>query len=135
MRPPALFDQLWGVLQAVGRDVHTAAAEHGLTPMQAMLLDRLADGVASPQTELAKSMNCDTSNLTGLVDALESRGLVERTTPANDRRVRAVITTESGRELRATLSRRLRERNPVLGRLSAVEQRQLSGLLERLDRP
>ncbi len=135
MRPPALFDQLWGVLQAVGRDVHTAAAEHGLTPMQAMLLDRLADGVASPQTELARSMNCDTSNLTGLVDALESRGLVERTTPANDRRVRAVITTESGRELRATLSRRLRERNPVLGRLSAVEQRQLSGLLERLDRP
>jgi DNA-binding MarR family transcriptional regulator len=135
VRPPALFDQLWGVLQAVGRDVHTAAAEHGLTPMQAMLLDRLADGVASPQTELARSMNCDTSNLTGLVDALESRGLVERTTPANDRRVRAVITTESGRELRATLSRRLRERNPVLGRLSAVEQRQLSGLLERLDRP
>jgi DNA-binding MarR family transcriptional regulator len=65
------------------------------------------------------------------VDALEGRGLVERTTPPGDRRVRALVTTPEGRAVRARLDRRLREDNPVLARLERPALRQLEELLEQ----
>jgi DNA-binding MarR family transcriptional regulator len=123
---------MWEVLQSLGRDVHAAAGEVDLTPMQAMLLDRLEDGVPSSMTDLAAQLHCDKSNLTGIVDALEARALVERTTPPNDRRVRALVTTEQGQAVRAQLSDRLREHNPLLGRLSAQDTAELLRLLDRL---
>jgi len=127
-----LFDQLWTVLQALGRDTHAAAAELDLTAMQAMLLDHLEDTVAAPMGDLARRLHCDKSNLTGLVDGLEQRGLVERVTPPGDRRVRAIATTAQGRRLRSQLRGRLREDNPVLARLSPEEAKQLARLLSRM---
>ena len=130
-----LFDLMVDVMQALGRDLHDAAAEHGLTPMQAMLLDRLEDDVAAPMSDLAHQLHCDKSNLTGLVDALESLGLVERTTPPTDRRVRALVTTERGRATRRSLSTRLRDANPLLARLGPKETTQLLRILHRLLEP
>jgi DNA-binding MarR family transcriptional regulator len=100
--------------------------------MQAMLLDRLEDGVPSPMSDLARQLHCDKSNLTGLVDGLERRGLVQRTTPPNDRRVRALVTTEQGRAVRQRLSTRLREQNPLLRKLSTQQARAMLRLLDRL---
>jgi DNA-binding MarR family transcriptional regulator len=126
------FDLLWELMQAMGRDVHEAAAAEGLTPMQAMLLDRLEDDVVAPMSELARQLHCDKSNLTGIVDGLEVLRLVERTTPPGDRRVRALVTTEQGRVVRARLGRRLRQDSPVLARLDPPEVQQLERLLERV---
>jgi len=123
---------MWQLLQHLGRDVHAAAGEVDLTPMQAMLLDRLEDGVPSPMSDLARQLHCDKSNLTGLVDGLERRGLVQRTTPPNDRRVRALVTTEQGRAVRQRLSTRLREQNPLLRKLSTQQARAMLRLLDRL---
>jgi DNA-binding MarR family transcriptional regulator len=127
-----VFDRMWQLLQHLGRDVHAAAGEVDLTPMQAMLLDRLEDGVPSPMSDLARQLHCDKSNLTGLVDGLERRGLVQRTTPPNDRRVRALVTTEQGRAVRQRLSTRLREQNPLLRKLSTQQARAMLRLLDRL---
>lgn len=126
------FDLLWEVMQSMGRTVHEAAAALDLSPMQAMLLDRLPDDGPTPMTDLARTLHCDKSNLTGLVDALEARGVVSRTTPTGDRRVRAVVTSEHGRALRADLRHRLREDNPVLSRLSTTDEATLRHLLTRL---
>jgi DNA-binding MarR family transcriptional regulator len=130
-----VFDLMVDVMQALGRDLQDAAAEHRLTPMQAMLLDRLEDDVAAPMSDLAHQLHCDKSNLTGLVDALETLGLVERTTPPADRRVRALVTTERGRAIRRSLGTRLRGSNPLLARLSAGETTQLLRILQRLLQP
>ncbi len=127
-----LFELTWRAMNALAADVHAAAAERGLTPMQAMLLDRLDHAAPVPMSELARQLHCDKSNLTGVVDTLESRGLVERTTPRDDRRVRALLPTPAGRDLREDLRRRLRSENPLLGALSTEERRQLAAVLGRL---
>jgi DNA-binding MarR family transcriptional regulator len=129
------FDLLWEVLRAMGEQVHAAAVAEDLTPMQAMLLDRLQDGIAAPMTDLAQQLHCDKSNLTGIVDALEARELVQRTTPPDDRRVRALVTTPEGRAVRARLDRRLRAENPLLARLDATQLADLEQALVRMVAP
>ncbi len=126
------FDLLWEVMQAMGGQVQEAAAAEDLTPMQAMLLDRLQDDLAVPMSDLARQLHCDKSNLTGIVDALERRGLVERTTPQDDRRVRALVTTAQGRTVRTRLQRRLRQDNPLLARLDTPGRQRLEQILEQM---
>jgi len=51
-------------------------AEMDLTGPQAFLLRSL--DTSRPMNQLADKLRCDASNLTGIVDRLEGRGLVER---------------------------------------------------------
>lgn len=70
----------------------------GLSIAQLDVLRRLRRG-PSPMGPLAVQMNCEPSNLTGLVDRLEARGLVERQPHPEDRRVKCVGLTEAGEKL------------------------------------
>jgi DNA-binding MarR family transcriptional regulator len=115
-----------------GRDLHEAAPRGGLTPMQAMLLGPPRGRRRTPMSDLARQLHCDKSNLTGIVDALESAGLVERTTPPDDRRVRRLVTTPVGQAVRTRLDRRLREDNPLLARLDARSAAELQQSLEQM---
>jgi DNA-binding MarR family transcriptional regulator len=128
----AAADALLRLMPPLSEHLNAAAAERGLTVAQAMALDRLPTDIPTPMSELARLMRCDTSNLTGIVDRLEDRGLIERVTPRTDRRVRAVQLTDAGRELRADLGRAVRDRNPLLARLSTAECDQLTELLGRM---
>ena len=49
---------------------------------------------------LAAALQCDNSNVTGIVDRLEAQGLVERRPAAHDRRVKTLVVTTEGVELR-----------------------------------
>jgi DNA-binding MarR family transcriptional regulator len=132
---PCAYDLLWELMRAMGRDLHEVAGAEGLTPMQVMLLDRIEDDVAVPMSNLAAQLHCDKSNLTGIVDGLETRGLVERTTPRGDRRVRALVTTEQGREVRGRIGQRLREDNPLLARLEPDALGEFERLVQQLLTP
>jgi DNA-binding MarR family transcriptional regulator len=129
------YDLLWELMKAMGRDLHEVAGAEGLTPMQLMLLDRIEDDVAVPMSQLAGQLHCDKSNLTGIVDGLEARGLIERTTPRGDRRVRALVTTVQGRQVRARIGRRLREDNPLLARLKPDQLHDLEHLVQQVITP
>src|SRR4051812_50183586 len=59
--------------------------EFDLMPPQQMTLGLLLDA-PRPMGELAHLMHCDSSNITGIVDRLTERGLVERLAAAGDRR-------------------------------------------------
>src|ERR1700693_5035913 len=63
--------------------VLAAAAEHDLSPPQLFLLRRLEPGKPTPMNELAAFLGCDASNVTGLVDRLETRGVLERRVPGH----------------------------------------------------
>jgi DNA-binding MarR family transcriptional regulator len=78
-----------------------------------------------PMGELALEMHCDSSNITGIVDRLEERGLVERTALARDRRVKLVGVTEEGRKLRDEVARRRSVPPPELAGLTDTELRAL----------
>ena len=85
-----------------------------------------------PMSRLAETLSCDASNVTGLVDRLESRGLVQRRASADDRRVKVLDLTPTGSRLRAQLLRRMTRQPLPLSRLSPREQRALVRILERI---
>ena len=103
-------------------------AQLDLTPAQAQLLRQL--GEPRPMAEAAERLRCDPSNITGLVDRLEKRGLVERKTVAGDRRVKQLDLTDEGRRLRAKVEEIVASM-PALEALSATDRDMLKDLLER----
>ena len=111
--------------------VLAAAAEHDLSPPQLFLLRRLEPGRPTPMSELAAYFGCDASNITGLVDRLEARGILERRVPAHDRRVKQIVLTDAGEQLREQALMRLHEPPAALARLSLRDQRQLRDILAR----
>jgi MarR family transcriptional regulator, organic hydroperoxide resistance regulator len=110
----------------------TLAAELELSPVQCHVLHLIEPGRAVPMGRLAETLACDASNVTGLVDRLESRGLIARQPSAGDRRVKVLVLTPTGARLRALLHSRMAEPPDPFRRLSAAEQRTLVKLLERL---
>jgi len=108
------------------------AAALDLSPAQCHVLHVIDPGRPLPMGRLAQTLACDKSNVTGLVDRLESRGLVRRHPSAADRRVKVLGLTPAGARLRAALVSRMTTPPPALGRLSLDEQRTLVRLLARL---
>src|SRR4029453_18615349 len=85
------------------------ASEFELSPPQVMALRQLDPEQPKPMSELAIALRCDNSNVTGIVDRLEDRGLVEPQPAEHDRRVKMLSITPRGIEVRAGLSARLAE--------------------------
>lgn len=108
------------------------AAELELSPAQCHLLNLIEPGRPMPMGQLAGALSCDASNVTGLVDRLESRGLIQRRPSEQDRRVKVLSLTPLGARLRAALIERMTAPPANLDRLSAEEQRALVKLLRRL---
>ena len=81
--------------------------------------------------ELAQRLVCDASNVTGLVDRLETRGLIERRPGPDDRRVRMLVLTTAGEELRSRALERFTEPPTGIAALTAEEQRTLRDLLRK----
>jgi DNA-binding MarR family transcriptional regulator len=107
-----------------------AAAEFDLHPAQAGALLNLAAPL--PMHELASLLACDSSNVTGIVDRLEARGLVARQLSPEDRRVKHVVLTPPGRRLRARLLERTGSPPDGFARLSAEELGQLRDILRQM---
>jgi len=108
------------------------AAELQLSPAQCHVLHLIEPDRPLPMGRLAETLACDASNVTGLVDRLESRGLVRRRPSAGDRRVKVLVLTPAGSSLRALLIRRMTAPPAALERLSLRQQRALVRLLRRL---
>jgi len=108
------------------------AAELQLSPAQCHVLHLIEPERPIPMGQLAETLACDASNVTGLVDRLESRGLVRRRPSAGDRRVKVLVLTPTGSRLRALLLDRMTAPPAALERLSLREQRTLVRILTRL---
>ncbi len=81
---------------------------------------------------LASSLHCDASNITGLVDKLEARGLAERRAGAGDRRVKLVALTGHGEQVLADFESELYAGPASLERLGTAGRRELRALLRRI---
>jgi MarR family transcriptional regulator, organic hydroperoxide resistance regulator len=106
--------------------------EFELSPVQCHVLHLIEPERPLPMGRLADTLGCDASNVTGLVDRLEARGLVRRHASADDRRVKVLHLTPMGSRLRAQLLRRMTGSSCSLSRLSATDQRSLVRILEML---
>jgi DNA-binding MarR family transcriptional regulator len=111
--PAALAEALSTLHAELDRICREAARRLRLTQQQAQLLGMCEHNPPS-MGALARMLNCDNSNITGLVDRVARQGLVIRSTDQGDRRVTRVALTPRGDELvqrfRAELQDRLGER-------------------------
>jgi DNA-binding MarR family transcriptional regulator len=85
---------LYQLVETLRGEHDEAAASAGLTAPQAMILMLLAEPTSMRQ--FAERMGCDASNITGIVDRLEAKGLVVRSVDAADRRVKRIARTKAG---------------------------------------
>ncbi|MGB2874308.1 MAG: MarR family transcriptional regulator [Gaiellaceae bacterium] len=106
-------------------------AELGLTLSQAHALRLLDPERPLPMSSLAERLLCDASNITGIADRLEARGLVERRSAEGDRRVKALTLTPAGVDLRENVVGIMSEPPLAIASLSAVDQRALRDVLRR----
>ncbi|HEX6213767.1 MAG TPA: MarR family transcriptional regulator [Vicinamibacterales bacterium] len=110
----------------------TLAAELELSPAQCHVLTLIEPNRPMPMGELASALSCDASNVTGLVDRLESRGMLQRSPSTQDRRVKVLRLTPLGAKIRAALLERMTSTPPALRRLSEADRQALARILRRL---
>jgi DNA-binding MarR family transcriptional regulator len=132
-----LADQAWALLlQLAFERVHAhfaaAVAELDLAPLQAKALHELDVDPPISMRELAERLKSDPSNVTGLIDRLEARGLVERRPDPSDRRIKGLALTSAGARMRERLFARLYAAPPALATLSEHDQRMLRDVLQRI---
>jgi DNA-binding MarR family transcriptional regulator len=103
-----------------------------LSPGLIKVLMRLyrADGIS--MGDMARSIGSDPSYITGLVDDLETRALARREPSPEDRRVKIIVLTDSGRALAREIDGVLSVPPASFSALSATELRQLCGLLDKV---
>jgi DNA-binding MarR family transcriptional regulator len=98
--------------------------ELDLFPPQLMVLKTLDR--PRPMNEVAGTLACDSSNLTGITDRLEERGLVCREADPNDRRVKLLVLSKDGEKLRREVVRRMNQ--PPPGAVDALSDRDIYAL-------
>jgi DNA-binding MarR family transcriptional regulator len=76
----------------------------GLHPVQALALRFLEPGEPRPMSTLAALLHCDASNVTNIADRLEAAGLVERRAAEHDRRVKTLVLTPHGEDVRGRVA-------------------------------
>jgi DNA-binding MarR family transcriptional regulator len=111
--------------------VSEIAGEVGLAPRQMHLLRLLEPGEPLPMSRVADALRCDPSNVTGIVDRLEERGLIERHADPDDRRVKMLALTRRGARVRERIRARWLEPPEAIASLSAADQRALRDILLR----
>jgi DNA-binding MarR family transcriptional regulator len=123
------WELLWRVMQAHKGRMMALAGELGLAPMQLHALRLIEPGAELPMSSLAGKLFCDASNVTGIVDRLEARGLIERRPASYDRRVKLLALTDEGRRVREAAWQQLSQPPPEIAALPLAQQRALRDAL------
>ncbi|GAA2743700.1 MarR family winged helix-turn-helix transcriptional regulator [Kitasatospora cinereorecta] len=126
-----VVDLMASLVALFHREYEEAAAARSLTGAQAKVLGLLRRG-PMPMRHIAQTLACEPSNITGIVDRLESRGFVTRDADPHDRRVKLVAATGSGMSASEELRESLNFAREPLAALDDEERAQLRDLLRRM---
>jgi MarR family transcriptional regulator, organic hydroperoxide resistance regulator len=125
------WELMFELFKGTKRERFQLGQEYGLSPMQLVALSSLEPGHEVPMSYLAETLLCDASNVTGIVDRLEGRGLIERRAAAHDRRVKLLALTDQGIRLRDEVTRRIHEPPAEIAGLSQADKRALRDVMKR----
>lgn len=118
------------ILQA---DFRAALGEDGLAPRVFSALSLVVQFPDITQSRLAQRLNIERSGLVAIIDELEQRGYLQRTTVPADRRVQALVPTAEGIAAYEDARRKVqRHEDDLLSDMSAGEKRTLIALLQRI---
>ncbi len=130
-----LVEQTYGLLiscmmQAKHRLIDLAG-NYDITGMQAIMVLLLDQ--PCPMNSFTKVFNCDASNITGIVDGLENKGVANRFPDKHDRRIKMVKLSPKGEKLRDHFIKLLVEdKQSNLFKLSNQELRDLNNILDKI---
>jgi DNA-binding MarR family transcriptional regulator len=128
-RSAAPIDYLHRQMRLASEEV---LAPLGLRPRHFVALTMLRDNQEISQQALSSILQIDGANIVGLLNELESAGLVTRRRAAEDRRRHIVEMTDGGRRLLARAEFALGAvEDHVFSALSSEERQQLAALLHR----
>jgi DNA-binding MarR family transcriptional regulator len=106
-----------------------------LSPPHAGILGQLRRSAGQSQQDLAETLGLFPSRMVAFVDELERKGLIERRSNPDDRRVYALFLTAAGEKALRDIGRSNTEHLEALcAGLDATERSQLAALLERIAR-
>ena len=128
-RSAAMLDHLARQMRVHGE---AALAPLGLRPRHLVAMTMLRDNLELTQQSLSAILHIDGANVVGLLNELESSGLVTRRRAPEDRRRHIVELTDDGRETLAQAEFALAAvEDHVLSALTPKQREQLAGLLHR----
>ena len=94
-----IIDDIRRIFYALAEEARKTEHETGLTGAQLWVIKLLDEASPMNVTELARRMSLHPATMVGLLDRLETKGLIQRTRSENDRRVVHVMITAQGLEL------------------------------------
>lgn len=105
----------------------------GITAAQSGALYYLKDNDGCLFTELSRALGLDKSAITGLVDRLAGKGLVERRALPSDRRAMRIMLTAAGKDAASRCLKITKEFNSaIMEGLSEQEIESLSKILQKI---
>ncbi len=134
----SIEDQIVAAIRRIMRavDLHSRhlAEEHGLTgPQLATLQAASRLGEASSTGALARAVHLSGPTVTGILDRLAKRGLVERARSGQDRRSVTITITRHGEEVLAAAPSLLQDRfRAELARVEDWERNMILAMLQRI---
>lgn len=122
---------LFQLFRSNRREIAQLHSEFDLNPAQVHLMLHVNPESGSPMNELAESLACDASYVTGIVDKLEKRDLVQRQPKPDDRRVKLIALTSQGGEIRNQLMARVSQPPAFIAAMSAADKETLRDIFRR----
>jgi DNA-binding MarR family transcriptional regulator len=108
-------------------------AAHDVSMWGYVVLSALDRSPIRTQAALAEAIGADKTRIIGTLDELQQRGFIERHPDADDRRVRLLAITKSGRDVKDAVQTEIqRGEERWLGELNTEERQVFLRILERL---
>lgn len=118
MNEPNFGAAIGRIRKAFRREFEARAEPLDITASQFQVLRRLWEGDGILTCVLTKAAGSDGGTITGVLDRLESKGLIHRERSTEDRRAVRIWLTPAGRDLQ----------QPMLGIIDALNKQALKGL-------
>jgi MarR family transcriptional regulator, organic hydroperoxide resistance regulator len=129
------YDAVIATYKVMKRSIAELLSEEGLTQPQFSVLKTVAKNGVTPMKGISDELLVNPANITGTVDRLESKGLIERMARKGDRRATMIGLTPKGTAVQKRVATRYGESvQKALQAFTSDEQRMLRDLLEKLQR-
>jgi DNA-binding MarR family transcriptional regulator len=128
-----ILDSVAGLFARLVAEGEALAKSFGIPVFVIKALHMLDNPLA--MKDLGQRMHCDPSFITSIADTLEKHGLAAREPDPADRRVKRLVLTEAGAELKARIEDEVLNRSPWRQCLNREQRASLLALIQTMSPP
>ena len=128
-----ILDSVAGLFARLVAEGEALASSFGIPVFVIKALHMLDNPLA--MKDLGRRMHCDPSFITSIADTLEKHGLAAREPDPGDRRVKRLVLTPAGAELKASIEAEVLSRTPWRQSLSREQRASLLALIRTMSPP